>query len=281
MKYLSMLNSARLKLMFSLRKILGSRKLIEVSGCMYEVDAKYSLDFALLTLRRFEPDLLMAIELAKAIGGSGKYIDVGANAGYWAIPLAKNFSSAIAFEPDPDVRSRLIRNVSLNSFENFTVSDLAVSDSSGTASFAIRRALDNSGSLNDGMGSLVNFETFLEDTVRVETVSLDKYLATKGGLVGLIKIDVEGAEELVLLGATQTLQEARPIVVSEMLFPFNSDPSTLLTARLNLFPKSYRHFVVEKNKLQELHNVPRSRLSDLNIFSIPVEKIQNLAIWLV
>jgi FkbM family methyltransferase len=247
---------------------------------MYEVDAKYSLDFALLTLRRFEPDLVMAIELAKAIGGSGTYIDVGANAGFWAIPLAKNFSSAIAFEPDPGVRSRLIRNVSLNSLENFEVSDLAVSESSGSASFAVRRALDNSGSLNDGMGSLVNFETFLEDTLRVQTVSLDEYLATKGSSVGLIKIDVEGAEEMVLLGATQTLQAARPIVVSEMLFPLNSDPSTLLTARLNLFPKSYRHFVVEKNKLHELDNLPASKLSDLNIFSIPGEKMRNLASWI-
>jgi len=275
-----MLNVARVKLMFSLRKGLGRRKLIEVSGCMYEVDAKYSLDFALLTLRRFEPDLVMAIELAKAIGGSGTYIDVGANAGFWAIPLAKNFSSAIAFEPDPGVRSRLIRNVSLNSLENFEVSDLAVSESSGSASFAVRRALDNSGSLNDGMGSLVNFETFLEDTLRVQTVSLDEYLATKGSSVGLIKIDVEGAEEMVLLGATQTLQAARPIVVSEMLFPLNSDPSTLLTARLNLFPKSYRHFVVEKNKLHELDNLPASKLSDLNIFSIPGEKMRNLASWI-
>lgn len=281
MKCLTRLNGARVKLMFSLRKFLSNRKLTEVSGCIYEVDAKYSLDSALLTQRRFEPDLVMAIEVASALESSGSYIDVGANAGYWAIPLAKNFSSAIAFEPERGVRSRLIRNVSLNDLENLTVSDLAVSDSSGTASFAVRRALDNSGSLNDGMGSLVNFETFLEDTVRVETVSLDEYLSAEVGPVELIKIDVEGAEEMVLLGATHTLQKARPVVVSEILFPLKSDPARLLTKRLNLFPKSYRHFVVQNNRLQEIKNIPSSELSDLNIFSVPEEKMYRLNIWLV
>ena len=81
-----------------------------------------------------------------------------------------------------------------------------------------------------------------------------------------------------LRGATHILQEARPIVVSEMLFPLNSDPTALLNARLKLFPKSYRHFVVESNKLNDLKNVPNSELADLNIFSIPVEKIENLAV---
>lgn len=280
MNHFAKLNGVRVKLLFSLRKLLGRRKLIEVSGCIYEVDAKYSLDLALLTLRRFEPDLVMAIEVAKAIGGSGSYIDIGANAGYWAIPLAKNFPSAIAFEPDPSVRGRLTRNVKLNQLENVTVCELAVSDSSGIASFAVRRALDNSGSLNDGMGSLVNFDTFLEDTVPVKTVSLDQYLSIKGGSVSLIKIDVEGAEELALKGAIRTLHKDKPVVVSELLFPINSKPSTLLTSRLNLFPESYRHFILQKNRLHEVKNVSSSNLSDMNIFSVPQEKIQTLAYWL-
>lgn len=277
MNNLAKLNGVRVKLLFSLRKLLGRRKLIEVSGCIYEVDAKYSLDLALLTLRRFEPDLVMAIKVAKAIGGSGSYIDIGANAGYWAVPLAKNFPSAIAFEPDPGIRERLIRNVKLNQLENVTVCELAVSDSSGTANFAVRRALDNSGSLNDGMGSLVNFDTFLEGTVLVKTVSLDEYLSINGDSVSLIKIDVEGAEELVLRGAARTLQRDLPVVISELLFPEDSDKSDLLPSRLRLFPETYVHFVVINERLTELKEVAIDELRDVNIFSIPLKRLGRLA----
>lgn len=280
MKCLSALNAKRVQALFQLRKLLGVRRIIEVQGYIYEVDAKYSLDLALLTLRGFEPDLVMAIEVAKAIGGSGGYIDIGANAGYWAIPMAENFSSSMAFEPDSGARARLMRNLSLNSLENLVVSDLAVSDSSGIARFAIRRALDNSGSLNDGLGSLVNFETFLEDTVLVETVSLDDYLPINGFLPGFMKIDVEGAEEMVLLGASRTISEARPVVVAEILFPHNSERMHLLSSRLNLFPKSYFHFMVQKSKLKNIKAVSGADLLDMNIFSVPEEQLHKLANWL-
>ena len=277
MKLLTKLNDSRVKLLFALKGALGGLRQIVVHDSRFEVHPKFSLDSALIRLRRFEPDLLISIEMAKIIAGSSAYLDIGANAGYWTIPLAKIFPHAIAFEPDPLVRERLLRNVALNELKDLTVSEFAVSDSSGTARLAVRRALDNSGALNDGLGSLVNFDSHLESTLEVPTTTLDLYLYNSSLVVRLIKIDVEGAEDLVLRGARSLLEHHRPIVVSELLFPVDAEKASLLASRISMFPETYLHFEVVNSRLRNLELVNFDELSDLNVFSIPQEHLENLA----
>ena len=276
MKLSGKLNDVRMKLLYALRGGLGGLRQVVVTGSLFEVHPKFSLDSALIRFRRFEPDLLMSIEIAKIIRGSSAYLDIGANAGYWTIPLARIFPFAFAFEPDPLIRKRLLRNVGLNGLKDLTVSELAVSDSSGTAKFAVRRALDNSGALNDGIGSLVNFGSFLESTLEVPTVTLDDYFSTSSLTLGLIKIDVEGAEDMVLRGSRTVLEQQRPIVVSELLFPVGINKETLLAARMALFPDDYLHFEVVKSRLRNLNLKNFNELSDLNVFSVPQEKLEKL-----
>ena len=54
--------------------------------------------------------------------------------------------------------------------------------------------------------------------IQIETVSrtLDQLVSDNMIEPGFIKIDVEGAENLVLKGAVETLQRNRPIIVSEL-----------------------------------------------------------------
>ena len=274
MKLLTKLNGSRVVFLSVLWRLFGRFRQVEISECKFEVHPKFSLDSPLLRLREFEPDLVMSLQIAKMIGDSTAYVDVGANAGYWTIPLAKIFPVAIAFEPDPLVRERLRRNASLNELGNLSVSELAVSDFSGNARFAVRRALDNSGALNDGLGSLVNFDSYLESTLEVPTVTLDAYLGGSNLSVGLIKIDVEGAENMVLSGARSVLYKHRPVVVSELLFPERIEKSTLLDSRFGFFPEGYLHFEVLNNRLSKLKGLNVEELQDLNVFSIPQEQLE-------
>lgn len=50
-------------------------------------------------------------------------------------------------------------------------------------------------------------------TYRVETVSLDEYLSQRGLHLQFAKMDVEGAEGLVVRGMQETLRKDKPIVL--------------------------------------------------------------------
>jgi FkbM family methyltransferase len=113
-----------------------------------------------------------------------------------------------AFDPHPQNIRRLMENVDLNHRQNVIINRLAVSDSTGAAPF------------NFGNGSTVSSLKALagqkQDWHPVETVSVDDYLMRQiGRRVAFIKIDVEGAEDLVLQGMQNTLSTHRPTLFLE------------------------------------------------------------------
>lgn len=280
-KFRTQLNRFRVKGLFFLRQaFLGANQKL-ISGSVFELDMRVSLDVALKKSGELEPDLQASLEIVRLLElGDGTFLDVGANAGYWTVPLAPNFSRTIAFEPDPDCRSRLVRNLGLNSIHNCTVSEIAVSDSSGPAHFERRRQLDNSGATNDGLGSLVDEGSNIQNTIVVKTEKLDSLLKKWPTRIDMVKIDVEGAEELVLEGFQASLLIHRPVVISEVLFPEGLDKRQVLSKRASFFPGDYCHFYLLGGKLARVKSSQGDRLSDLNMFSIPKENIAALRVML-
>src|SRR5690606_35946614 len=61
------------------------------------------------------------------------------------------------------------------------------------------------------------FRSFAPETVEVKADTLDHFTDQYQVFPYLIKIDVEGAEEEVLKGATKLLSEKKPIIVMEFL----------------------------------------------------------------
>ena len=52
-----------------------------------------------------------------------------------------------------------------------------------------------------------------DDTIEVPVVALDEYIAEHPMEIGLIKVDIEGAEPLFLAGAKKTICEQKPILL--------------------------------------------------------------------
>jgi len=129
--------------------------------------------------------------------------DVGAHAGYYTL-LASRLTgpggSVHSFEPDEKNKIYLRKHVVANDASNVTIVTKAVSEENGEAHFEL-----GSGS---GTGSLSE-----SGTLTVETVSLDSYSAELGIRPDLMKIDVEGAELMVLRGAMRILESARPTII--------------------------------------------------------------------
>jgi FkbM family methyltransferase len=145
-------------------------------------------------------------------------LDIGANAGYTALLMARCSGPAgkvIAFEPLPANFAILQRNIALNHAEQqVTCACLALSDAPGEQQFTFRT------DTLCGTGSLVNATPTGSEPVSVITVQTakgDAYLAQSfpATRIHFMKIDVEGAEGLVLGGLSSTLEAHRPQVLLE------------------------------------------------------------------
>lgn len=91
---------------------------------------------------------------------------------------------------------------------------MAVSNNDGIASFNIAERARSTNYLAAAKGSTQTGG--IRQTVKVPTIRLDTVLTWFDSTPQLIKIDVEGAEHLVLEGMQNILGKVRPIVVCEV-----------------------------------------------------------------
>ena len=126
--------------------------------------------------------------------------DVGANIGAVTLVAARCCRHVIAFEPDPRALALLERHVAANKLGNVTIVPSALADTTGTA------ALRAGPAHNLGMSSLQRGTS----GAQVPVVRADDFARQHPALLpSVIKLDVEGAESLVLSGAREVLASER------------------------------------------------------------------------
>lgn len=150
--------------------------------------------------------------LRKSLKPGDVFLDIGANGGIYTVVASRqvgNQGHVYAFEPGERELKLLRHNIQLNNLTNVTVIPCAVSDKSGVAKFAVV----NDGALNS-LADLNRAEQEIESWQTIHTMSvddfIDKYSIPK---VDFVKIDVEGAERLVLNGAKFLLRSDNTITI--------------------------------------------------------------------
>lgn len=147
--------------------------------------------------------------LNEFIIATGTAIDVGANEGLFTYAFSKRFQRVYSFE----VNQEIARPIGDYNPGNITLYPCGLSSSSRTARFYIPVT---NGFASTGWGSLERdnlsgSKEFIEMDVQVRP--LDDFGITS---VNFIKIDVEGHEVDVLKGAAQTIEQSRPVVLTEV-----------------------------------------------------------------
>jgi FkbM family methyltransferase len=135
------------------------------------------------------------------------FIDVGANCGLFTILAARKVGLSglvLAFEPCMKTFAKLARNVAINGLHNVVMTNVALGQRSG------RALLDVSARRHSGRHFLTDAETgHAEMVTQVDLTGS----ASAAGVIGdrpvLIKIDVEGAELLVLRSLSSVLSRPR------------------------------------------------------------------------
>jgi FkbM family methyltransferase len=160
----------------------------------------------------------------------GKIVyDIGAHIGFHSLYFARLVGpkgKVYAFEPNPKniERLNLIREKNPDIKNIITVCDVAVSNVSGSETFSMSDEVESgrsSGSFIDTADTIWERSAFASrgfNEIQVKTVPMDlfkKELPIEDA-PDVIKIDVEGAESLVLSGAKNTLLEKKPIIFLEV-----------------------------------------------------------------
>lgn len=149
----------------------------------------------------FTPQYFDPVEreiLARHVGERYVFIDIGANVGAYALfvaGLAGHGSRVLAVEPQPGVFDRLVRNISLNPSGIVKAIGCALADKEGEMTLFLAAR-------NRGESSVKFQGAPLEDgqSVRVPARTLLRLVEDEGlDHIDAVKIDVEGAEDLILM----------------------------------------------------------------------------------
>lgn len=212
-----------------------------------------SLMWKFSSLEAFETELLR-----KAIRPGMIVADIGANIGYYTLLMGQLVGPkgvVHAFEPDPNNFRLLVKNIAANNLPNIIPIQKAVSDRSGMIKLYICK---------EHRGDHRIFES--DDnrpSIDVAQTSIDDYFENNPNL-DLIKMDVQGAEQLVIKGFTKTIKSNEHIVIitefsPDLLRKSGGDPEEFLKS-LIIFGFTIQ-FIDEKNK--QLKPIKKEELINL------------------
>jgi FkbM family methyltransferase len=160
--------------------------------------------------------------------------DIGANIGYLTFLAAKicgDNGSVIAFEPGNQSFELMKKSLALNEYKNVELVNKAVADQSKIGKFFI-----------SPYGSVVNKIIDEDDecsSTDIEFVSLDDFISMRKIRPDFIKIDVQGAQYLVLDGMKNMLEKNYPL---KMVIEFSARSTQ----------EKMDNFINHWNKLEEL-----------------------------
>lgn len=188
-------------------------------------------------------------------------IDVGANVGYFTLVAARLVGptgGVHAFEPSPQVFPWLRANARLNPVLNICVHQLAVADRRAPVSF------HTAPPDRTGYSSIRDLGAETAAVTTVDAVALDDLLDELPP-TRLVKIDVEGAEWLVLQGMRRLIERDRPHLLCELddgfLRELGSDAAQvcrfLRDAGYDL------HRIIARGELVPVTDAPRDRCNVL------------------
>ena len=170
-------------------------------------------------------------DLAQQEAGGKTIFDIGGFMGVSSLLFAQSVGSSgrvVCFEPNPWNRQRIRSNLSRNQnlAENICLYGLALGDTSGkmemlfsdnvdTGFSSTSQSISSHGTLpKDHLLSLGFYHT------SASLATLDEFVQVTGIVPHILKVDIEGAEHLLLGGAETTIREHRPLIYMEVHSPF-------------------------------------------------------------
>lgn len=178
-----------------------------LAGCRMSIDWNRFRSFVYGT---WEPDVLRAVIATVKPGMT--VIDIGAHIGYYTLLFAKCVGlngRVVAFEPLPANFELLERNIQLNELTCVQAFSQAVFSGNEELILTVPDDLPHSGDASV-------FQNRGAKQFRVPAIALDTFCESAGLRPDILKMDVEGAEYDVLMGARKTIDRFSPKLLIEL-----------------------------------------------------------------
>jgi FkbM family methyltransferase len=187
------------------------------SGVSLMLDPEDDISRTILVSRtgRWEPEIWGAI--SNRLSPGAVFFDVGAHIGYDSIKasvIVGDRGRVVAFEPNPNTLLQLRSNIEASEARNVVVQPIACTDTETTLTLFDSTLGGNSGASSlsrENAGPVTR-----SYTVRGRPID-DVVMELGVQRLDVLKADVEGAELIVLRGASKTLQRFHPKLVLEVV----------------------------------------------------------------
>ena len=191
---------------------------------------------------------------SKLLRAGDTCVDAGANVGHYTLMMAAEVGPGgrvLAFEANPIYADILQGSLALNEYESrVSIHGQALWNVSGeekTFFISVNKA-------NSGTSSLIDHGVFLssDSQIKVTTKTLDEATASEAKPIRLVKIDVERAEEFVLLGAERLLSTFEiDFLIVELLAGSASQQRLLRSGYVGYFADTKRQRLVPISEISE------------------------------
>jgi len=185
-------------------------------GHQFLLSYSYHIDRQMLIYGTYDRALHNAIE--QRVKPGMVCMDVGANLGEMSLHMASKAGRrglVYAFEPVPHVFQRVITHIARNGFgKNILAFAVALSDSNAP----VQLAFTDQSADNQALGSIVNtHRAGLTRHIEVQGQTLDSFVVERGiSRIDFMKVDIQGAEWLMLQGASDVLSRMQPELMLEI-----------------------------------------------------------------
>jgi FkbM family methyltransferase len=192
---------------FTIRHSASNIEYISIHGFELAID-KFDTSVA-YNLKDVNYEAWLVDFYKRIIKPGNTFVDIGANIGTYsmlAATLVGRNGKVLSFEPNSENCRLLLLSSLINNFDNIQLFPFALTNETGCVPF-INGIGSNGAIVTNDKDKLVDSTCFIVPTNRLDNIITDN--------IDFIKMDVEGAEGLVLNGALGSLTKYRPLMTSE------------------------------------------------------------------
>jgi len=172
----------------------------------------------------------------KFINGN-TFVDIGAWNGVLSMYASFKAKEVHSFEPDKIAFKNLENNIKLNSINNIKINNAGASNINGVANLYVRSFGDSTSSLIERKEE--KYHSHIIENIL--TINISEYLS-KINNIGLIKIDIEGGEEIVIPSMQDYIIKNKPKMYVSFHPNWFTEKEKTINYFAELFSTNYKIF---------------------------------------